>query len=250
MKHLDELNNFVLNFLTSCDRNKLVQTWKSRSVQQMVKNILQPDRKPRHKSAYMIFCDEYRPIVMKENPTWVAREIMTDLAKKWKRLKEEYPDEYRKYEEAALQLREQTDAQRAESMMSIMQEIVKDDSNPSYGTHARSMHTTHSGHTTHSVHAPVVTHAVAHATHTPTHATHTPTHATPTHAHSSHTGHLDYLSSSEEETAPSTDERYRRYVKYKMEKIKKLYPDFSTKELLRMMKEKWSMMPEHKRSRY
>jgi|SRR3972149_6392102 len=43
-------------------------------------------KQQRAKSSYLFFCEKERKVLKKEHPTWNAKQIMTELGKRWKKL--------------------------------------------------------------------------------------------------------------------------------------------------------------------
>jgi hypothetical protein len=61
-----------------------------RYVKEKGQATVKPQEKPKKpKSAYLLFCEETRPVVKKEMPDLSAKEIITELARRWQLSKQE-----------------------------------------------------------------------------------------------------------------------------------------------------------------
>lgn len=124
------LSQYVVTFL---DNNKktsskhLVEQWNSEQTQTSLKSLVStfavvpsdssrkekkdrkvkdPNAPKRGKSSYLIFCNELREQVRKEHPELNAKEITSELGKRWNTLKEKNPSKVAEYEKVALSDRE------------------------------------------------------------------------------------------------------------------------------------------------
>ena len=59
-----------------------------------LKKIKDPDRRKKPKSAYLLFCDDERPGIYKENPEFKMGDVAKCLGKKWRNLDEVSKQKY------------------------------------------------------------------------------------------------------------------------------------------------------------
>ena len=123
------LSQYVVTFL---DNNKktssrhLVEQWNSEQTQASLKSLVStfavvpdsskkekkerkqkdPNAPKRGKSSYLIFCNELREEVRKQNPHLNAKEITSELGKQWNTLKQKNPSKVAEYEKIASSDRE------------------------------------------------------------------------------------------------------------------------------------------------
>ena len=59
-----------------------------------LKKIKDPDRQKKPKSAYLLFCDDERPGIYKENPEFKMGDVAKILGSKWRALDDESKQKY------------------------------------------------------------------------------------------------------------------------------------------------------------
>lgn len=107
---IENINNYVINFIEMNKDSNLVELWKSKKNQQnllktLKKNnitIKDPLKPKRGKSGFLFFCDEYRSKVKSEFPDMKVKEIVSTLGIRWKELKKENSEEILKFEKLSL----------------------------------------------------------------------------------------------------------------------------------------------------
>ena len=273
MKDYDDINNFVINFISNCDQDKLISTWKSRSVQQMFRNVVIPTKKQRHKSGYQLFCEDYRPVFMKDNVTFPMKEINKLLASKWQDMKVNFPDEVKTYEQRSQTAREELEKENVSVMMSALAgsgtspiTTIESDTPPEIcDTDSKICYP--------PVRVPDPERPPKIKVHSPKIAPSTPNHRTPsgqrTPAFMPSTPtrprrnpaverirgkEIDYASSDEDsvmlEMDPQRDPRYRRYIKHKLIKLQRHYSDMSVQDLTYFIRKKWDKMKDEDKQKY
>ncbi len=109
---IDILNDFIVNFMQNCDKQKLVVNWKSKSIQDIFRNILNQVNNEdelvkdknvpkKAKNSYFLFCEDMREQTKKNNPELTNKQLLTELSRLWSELKVNNIEEYKKYEEKA-----------------------------------------------------------------------------------------------------------------------------------------------------
>ena len=94
---VDNISQFVLDFIQNNKNPNLCDAWNSkRNQEQLVKiikknNIIikDPQKPKRGKSGYLFFCAEYREKMKQEFPELSVKEIVSKLGILWKKLKKE-----------------------------------------------------------------------------------------------------------------------------------------------------------------
>jgi hypothetical protein len=107
---INNISNFVLNFLQTYKCNNVIDSWNSRKNQQALTKIIKkaniivkdPYKPKRGKSAYLFFCDEYRKKLKEENPKLNVKEIVSKLGILWKKMKDENSEELQKFENLSM----------------------------------------------------------------------------------------------------------------------------------------------------
>lgn len=107
---VDNISQFVLDFIQNNKNPNLCDAWNSkRNQEQLVKiikknNIIikDPQKPKRGKSGYLFFCAEYREKMKQEFPELSVKEIVSKLGILWKKLKKENSPEVKKFEQMSL----------------------------------------------------------------------------------------------------------------------------------------------------
>jgi hypothetical protein len=96
----------LLGEISEDSMEKLAAAWKEQ--ENKLKKLLEKtkakkpaDAPKKNKSGYLFFCQEMRSVVKEENPDMKTNEIMAELGARWKELKENEPEEVKKYMEMA-----------------------------------------------------------------------------------------------------------------------------------------------------
>ena len=104
------INSFVSDFLNEYDRTGLLlKKWTSVKNQRKLKKFLKDNQKDplkpkRGKSGFLYFCDEQRPILKENNKNITVKEIVSQLGKLWRQLKDK--NETEKYDILSIQDRD------------------------------------------------------------------------------------------------------------------------------------------------
>lgn len=142
---IEDVSNFVLNFIESSNNKKLKEEWISNNTQDRLKKIFikNDNKKPKkNKSAYLIFCDEMRPILKKKYPEFENKDIIRNLGLEWDKIKktkkftkykiladkdkERYQKELQTYEKENYE--EESDEEKESEEESDKEEIEKEES--------------------------------------------------------------------------------------------------------------------------
>jgi len=83
------------NYVPSADEEEKPKEKKTKKTKKAT------DAPKKNKSGYLFFCQEMRQVVKEENPDMKTNEIMAELGARWKELKENEPEEVKKYMEMA-----------------------------------------------------------------------------------------------------------------------------------------------------
>jgi hypothetical protein len=146
------LSQYVITFLDKHSAKKtssknLVEQWNSDQTQNELKSLVSalvpssdpgkkdkkdkkirdPNAPKRGKSSYLVFCNEYRDKVKQENPSLNAKEITSELGKRWNLLKETNPEKVAEYEKVAVSDRERYHEQKKTYVPSV---VVKAEEKP------------------------------------------------------------------------------------------------------------------------
>lgn len=104
------INSFVSDFLNEYDKTGLLlKKWTSVKNQRKLKKFLKDNQKDplkpkRGKSGFLYFCDEQRPILKENNKNITVKEIVSQLGKLWRQLKDD--NETEKYDLLSIQDRD------------------------------------------------------------------------------------------------------------------------------------------------
>lgn len=107
MSSINIINNYIKKFMENqdCDDN-LIQSWFDEKNQKSFNGLIpKSSGTKRAKSAYTFFCQEKRA-ELKENSELSSSEITKKLGEMWKKLKDDDPEEYQKYQDFALEEKE------------------------------------------------------------------------------------------------------------------------------------------------
>ena len=109
-----DFSNFVLDFIKKHkDNTDILNTWTSENTQKSLEKILKstrnkkdPNKPKRGRSSYILFCDDYRPIVKEKFPNLSNKEKTSKLAELWREFKETNSSKLNEYEQESLKERQ------------------------------------------------------------------------------------------------------------------------------------------------
>jgi len=96
-----KINKFVNSFLSTYNNEDLSGHWNSPETQDKLSATLSHKKAKRGKSSYLFFCADKRSEISKQIPGLKAKEVTTELAARWRDLKENNPKMFSHYEELA-----------------------------------------------------------------------------------------------------------------------------------------------------
>lgn len=90
---------FVTAFLKDAGHPELVDLWNSVPVRTewLKLRFVKENAPKRRKTSYLLFCSDFRPAIVAENPYDSATRIVSRLAEKWRSHKDANDDVYQKY---------------------------------------------------------------------------------------------------------------------------------------------------------
>ena len=111
---IKDFSNFVLDFIQKHkDSTDILNTWNSENTQKVLEKLLKsarnkkdPNKPKRGRSSYILFCDEYRPIVKEKFPELTNKQLTSKLAELWKEFKETNTSKLNEYEQKSLKERQ------------------------------------------------------------------------------------------------------------------------------------------------
>ena len=109
-----DFSNFVLDFIKKHkDNTDILNTWTSENTQKSLEKILKstrnkkdPNKPKRGRSSYILFCDDYRPIVKEKFPNLSNKEVTSKLAELWREFKVTNSSKLNEYEQNSLKERQ------------------------------------------------------------------------------------------------------------------------------------------------
>lgn len=110
----NNFSKFVLDFINdNKGKDDIIEAWNSTDVQKNFKKLFKkqlekndPDRPVKGKTSYLLFCDDHREIVKKNNPGISNTEITIKLAELWNKFKDTNKEKVKDYEQRSLIERE------------------------------------------------------------------------------------------------------------------------------------------------
>ena len=107
---VDNISQFVLDFIQNNKNPSLSDAWNSRKNQDQLFKVIKknniiikdPHKPKRGKSGYLFFCAEYREKMKNEFPELSVKEIVSKLGILWKKIKNENSPEVKKFEQMSL----------------------------------------------------------------------------------------------------------------------------------------------------
>lgn len=111
---IENISQFVLDFLESNKNPNATEAWKSKKTQQsLLKTIkkqnikVKDSNKPRRgKSAFLYYCENNRSLLKDSNPEMSVKEIVSTLGANWQKLKKENLDEVERFERMSIKDRD------------------------------------------------------------------------------------------------------------------------------------------------
>ncbi len=104
MSH-NNVSKYIVSFISKHGSEELLSTWNEKGNEKDFKKLFKEKTKKsgpkRNKTAYMFFCDEEREKIKSEGLELNNKEILTEMAARWKKLKEESPSSLEKYNKLA-----------------------------------------------------------------------------------------------------------------------------------------------------
>ena len=109
---VNHISKFVLDFIEANKNNANIRNdWCSDNTQKKLKKMFKklepsdPLKPKRGKTSFLLFCDDYRENVIKDNPGIKGKDVPKKLAELWKDLKDNNPDLFKEYENRSLEQR-------------------------------------------------------------------------------------------------------------------------------------------------
>ena len=104
---LKHATQYLMDFLKEHADEEIQNKWKDsqkdfkKSMNRYEKKSSKPEGPKKGKTAYNLFCSDERAVVNKELPELSNKEIFTEMANRWKVLKEKNPEKYEQYQKVA-----------------------------------------------------------------------------------------------------------------------------------------------------